>query len=86
MFVIGPGVGGFRAFLTEDAKLFCDIIVSAKVMEDRKERRMCKQQGSKTYRDSTPLATHRHSFVQGRTCFGMKRRCRRRSLERESWA
>lgn len=32
VFVIGPGVGGFRAFLTEDAKLFCDIIVLAKMM------------------------------------------------------
>lgn len=33
MFVIGPSVGGFRAFLTEDAKLFYDTSVSAKVME-----------------------------------------------------
>jgi len=86
VFVIGPSVGGFRAFLTEDAELFYVQIVLAERVEDRKERGMRGREGSKTYQDSVPLATHRRSFVRGKTWFEMKRRCRRRSLGRGSWA
>lgn len=35
VFVIGPGVGGFRAFLTEDAELFCDRSMLDEMMGNR---------------------------------------------------